>query len=155
MSYSSTDTSFSHNNEMEGEVMDSRPTKCMSMSLTNKKHSFSINFGIIYVLSQQNVNSSILYYFLFCQYFPLYFSFSFQEGNIAYLIIKSPKKKPKIQPYSSRLAPCSTFTFGTQLQIYNNDMILQLQQFRHFAIISRNCSPIEVIVIQLTAKQRK
>ena len=35
MSYSSTGTSFSHNNVMEGEVMDSRPTECVSVSLTN------------------------------------------------------------------------------------------------------------------------
>ena len=35
MSYSSTGTSVSHNNVMEGEVMDSRPTECVSVSLTN------------------------------------------------------------------------------------------------------------------------
>ena len=29
MSYSSTDTSFSHNNWLEGEVMGSRPIRCI------------------------------------------------------------------------------------------------------------------------------
>jgi hypothetical protein len=29
MSYSLTDTSFSHNNWLEGEVVDSRPTRCV------------------------------------------------------------------------------------------------------------------------------
>ena len=35
MSYNSTDTFFSRNNGMEGEVVGSRPTRCVRVKLTN------------------------------------------------------------------------------------------------------------------------
>ncbi len=50
MSYSSTGTSFSHNNGIEGEVMDSRPTGCVCNLPIKKNLYFQCNlFGFVFI----------------------------------------------------------------------------------------------------------
>ena len=63
MSYSSTDTSFSHNNGMEGEVMGSRPTRCMCNLLQKKDMSLQDIFEISYkfLIFLENKNNIMSY----------------------------------------------------------------------------------------------